>query len=259
MYYETLLVRKGDARITITLNLLAKRNSISNRLIKELNEVLDQAERDASCRMVILEGQKGVFCTGMDFEEVVSGDKGAGGSGLTYRYMETLRRLSLIPKVVIARVEGQVMAGGVGLAAASDLVVASPESQFSLSEALWGLLPSMVIPYLIRRVGFQQAYSMTLTTLPVSAREALAVHLVDDVSENLDESIQRLSSRLVRLEEHTIANMKRYFRRMWMITEEMEQAAAAETTRLVASPVVQQNIANYVNHKLFPWETRKNS
>lgn len=256
MAYETLLVDQGSGILVVTFNRLARRNSLNSRLLKELNEVLDRAEMDQQCRLVVLQGQQGIFCTGMDFEEAIATQPGATDPrALSHQYMATLKRLSLFPKVVVAKVEGQVMAGGVGLVAASDIAVATPESQFSLSEALWGLLPSMVLPYLIRRVGFQKAYHMTLTTLSVSAQEAHQCHLVDEVSADVHASVQRLSTRLLRLDTQTIVDMKQYFRRLWLITEEMEQMAVAETTRLVSSHRVRQNIENYVKHRLFPWET----
>lgn len=258
MVYETLLVTQVAGSLKVTLNRPARRNSLNSRLITELNQVLTQAEADPQCRVVVLEGQQGVFCTGMDFEEVVAGDgDGAGSRQLTQQYMATLRRLSLSPKVIVTKVEGQVLAGGVGLVAASDIAVATPSSQFGLSEALWGLLPSMVLPYLIRRVGFQKAYFMTMTTLSLTAAEAQDCCLVDMVSEEPEGAITRLSSRLVRLDEETVVDMKRYFRKLWMITDETEQMAAAETARLVSSQRVRTNLENYVKYWQFPWETRK--
>ena len=91
---------------------------------------------------------------------------------MTQMYMDTLRRITLFSKVVISCVDGQVLAGGVGLVACSDLVIATSKAEFGLSEALWGLLPAMVLPYLIRKVGVQKAYFMTLTTIRISVEEA---------------------------------------------------------------------------------------
>ena len=85
---------------------------------------------------------------------------------------------------------------------------------------------------------------MTLTTLPISAQEAREIHLVDEVSEKPDDSIRRLLLRIGRLEESTISDMKKYFRKMWMITEQMEETAVAEFTRLMSQPKVLENITN---------------
>ncbi len=261
MKYETILVKETLGGITITFNRLSKRNSINECFLKELNDVLNSAEKDPSCRLVVLEGQKGFFCTGMDFEEFINirtdiDEDYKDNSPSNNLFMETIKRLTLSPKVIISKVDGQVMAGGIGITAASDLVIATPDSQFSLSEALWGLLPSMVLPYLIRRIGFQKAYSMTLTTLPVYSQEAYDMSLVDIISETPDESIRRLWLRLMRLDETTIKNMKNYFRKLWMITSEVEENAVSETKRLLALPDVKNNITNFVKFQKFPWENK---
>lgn len=272
MGYSTILVKESIGGITITFNRLEQQNSINDCLLKEINEVLDLAEKDSNCRIVVFEGQKGVFCTGMDFGEVSELEsqkvvrqedryykeeeeyEEEAEESLSNPFMETIRRFSLMPKVIISVVDGRAMAGGIGIIAASDLVIATPRSQFSLSEALWGLLPAMVTPYLIRRVGFQTAYRMTLTTMPISVQEAYEAHLVDEISENPHESVRRFWLRLSKLEESTIQNMKRYFRKMWLITEKMEEVAVREITRLSSHPEVIRNIVNYVKHQKLPWD-----
>jgi polyketide biosynthesis enoyl-CoA hydratase PksH len=258
MKYQTILIKEIPGGITIIFNRVSQRNSINAAFIKELNEILDEAERNSSCRVVILEGQNGFFCTGMDFEEVVSEDATEGRESLTNLYLKTIQRFTLIPKVIISKVDGLVMAGGVGLAAASDLVVATPRSQFSLSEALWGLLPAMVIPYLVRRVGFQKAYRMTLTTLPVSAQDAFSAGLADEISETPDESIKHWYNRLALLEESSIKNIKEYFGKMWIINEQTNELAVSESLRLITDPKVKENIYNFIKYQKFPWEKQKN-
>lgn len=257
--FKTILVKISEGCVTVRFNRLPKRNSINGALIKEINTVLDYVENDAACGMVVLEGQQGVFCTGMDFEEVAAAASvnHEAGKRAAMQYMNLLKRFSLFPKVIIAKIDGQVVAGGVGIAAASDLVIATPGSHFSLSEALWGLLPAMVIPYLIRRTGYQKAYALTLTTMPLAARDALAIHLVDELSEEPDTSIRRLSQRFSRLEQSTVVNVKRYFRKMWLITDEMEETAATESFRLMSDATVVKNIENYAKYGKFPWNDRQ--
>lgn len=258
--FNTLMIERQAGILTVTFNRLSHRNSITPEFLNELNEVLHQVERDNACKIVILQGQAGIFCTGMDLDAAVSREEAQGTPSQPMTdlssggYMQTLRRLSLISRVIVSNVDGQVMAGGVGIAAASDLVIATPRSQFSLSEALWGLMPSMVIPYLIRRVGFQKAYRMTLTTMPVPAAEARDYGLVDELTENPPETLRQFQQRLLKLETSTIGNIKSYFRKMWLVTEELENMAAAETARLMSEPAVRENISNFVKYKKFPWE-----
>jgi len=253
--YETLAVSQRQRLWRVRIARPHRRNSIDSRLIADLHAVLDAAEADAACRIVVLEGEPGLFCTGMDFQEVAENEAAPGGETIRIAdYLRLLKRFTATPLSIIAHVDGKVIAGGVGLVAASDLVVATARAEFSLSEALWGLLPCCVIPFLIRRVGFQKAYAMTLTTRPIPAAEAAAIHLVDELTDAPEEAIRRLQLRLQLLESETVGDLKAYFRAMWEITPEMEALAVSEITRLTDLPRVREAITNYVRHGTFPWE-----
>ncbi len=253
MTYQTIEVKSAAGTLTITLNRPEYRNSLNRELLGELREALLECSRDDDCKLVIIEGKGGVFCTGMDFSEL-SAQTEATGDAISPAYMDLLRTISLFPKIIVSRIDGEVMAGGVGIAAASDLVLATPRSQFALSEALWGLLPACVTPYLIRRVGFQVAYRMTLTTMPVNAEDARRVNLVDELTEDLDDAIRKLTLRISRLEGTTIGTIKQYFRQMWIVDETMETRAVNQTTRLINDPLVRENIRNFIEFKKFPWD-----
>ena len=248
--YHTLLVKdagKNDAGklVTVALHRPEQQNSINALMLRELNDALDRAERSPVCHAFVMEGENGVFSTGMDFAETADGSAS---------YMELLRRFSLSPRIVVAKLDGRVTGGGVGFAAASDLVVATPRTQFSLPEALWGLLPCCVLPWLIRRVGFQQAYKMALTTQNVSAEEARRCHLVDDLHDDPDEAVRRLLLRSSRVHEDTVRDLKRYARSLWIVSQAMEEAAVAEISRLLVEPRVRANISAFLEHRQFPWE-----
>lgn len=249
--YQTLQIIQNEAIRTITINRPQEYNTLNVALIQELLQALEEAEQDNQNRIILLKGQPGIFCTGMDFKAVVSGDNPLKSES----YMILLRRLTMIPRVVIACVDGVVMAGGMGLVAASDLVITTPDSQFSLSEALWGLLPCCVAPYLIRRIGFQASYRLTLTTQSITGEEAQRLQLADVLTTTMEDEIRKQCLRLKRLHPETLYDLKQYFRKMWMINETMEKTAVAEITRLAQLSRVQQNLANYLQKQLFPWES----
>ncbi|WP_421845175.1 enoyl-CoA hydratase-related protein [Mycobacterium sp.] len=251
-------VRVGESGVTrtITIDRPQRQNSINGLLLEELGAALDRIEADPKCRVVVLAGYSGFFCTGMDFEEAASGNSEVGEAKKAEAFMSLLNRLSLLPKTVIACIDGKVNAGGIGFVAASDYAVATPNSTFSLSEALWGLLPACVAPYLIRRTGFQAAYWMSLSTWPITADEAKARHLVDEVSGDLAGVVQRMLPRLARLDSQTVADLKAYFRKMWIINAEMEGLAVGQITRLMNEPRVRNNIRQFVEEGYFPWSPR---
>lgn len=253
-----LLVESRPRVLTVTLNRPAQRNTLTQQVLNELASALDLADRTPDCRVVVLQGRDGFFCTGMDFEELTT----RAGAPLTtapgdVHYMDVLRRMSSIGKVVISCVDGQAMAGGIGLLAASDLVLATPASRFSLPEALWGLLPACVLPLLIRRVGFHDAYRLTLTTETWDAAQAQQARLVDDVGDRLDDMVRRHVIRSARLDPATVARMKAYFKKMWYLSQAMEQVAVDEIESLVREPRIVDNIRTFMEQKTFPWERRE--
>jgi 3-carboxymethyl-3-hydroxy-acyl-[acp] dehydratase len=252
---ETLIVKEAPRQLIVTISRPHRANSINATLLHELGDVLDYAEQLENCRTVVLEGAPGLFCTGMDFVEATTLLHHETTENLqSSNYMRVLKRFTLSPRIIVCRLDGKVIAGGVGLAAASDIVISTDRTEFSLSEALWGLLPCCVLPFLVRRVGYQKAYVMTLTSRTLSAREAHAIQLVDEITDNLDDALRKLTIRLNLLADKTILDLKRYFHKMSPISRETEEFAISESARLVAQSHVQQNIANFVARGIFPWE-----
>jgi polyketide biosynthesis enoyl-CoA hydratase PksH len=251
--YETLQVGVDGRAATVRLHRPEARNALNQRMLEELHGACDALEADPDVKAIVLAGAPAWFCTGMDFREAAEGAPGAAGE-FAALYGALLRKLSLSGKVLIADLRGETLAGGIGLAAVCDYAFARPDCKFALPEMLWGLLPSMVAPYLIRKVGFRAAYRLTLGTGPIDAQAALAIGLVDEVSDDPSFALARALRRYARLDCDAIAGMKRFFRGMWIVDAGMEERACAETSRLMREPAVAANIRNYVLENRFPWE-----
>jgi polyketide biosynthesis enoyl-CoA hydratase PksH len=256
MAFATLIVKEGSRQLTAQISRPDSANSINSTLIQELHQALDWAERIPDCRTFVLAGLPGVFCTGLDFREAVQRADVASESDQAAEYLRLLKRLTLSPRIVVCRVDGRVVAGGVGLVAAADIVLATPRAEFSLPEALWGLLPCCVLPFLLRRIGYQKAYFLTLTTRTMTAQEALSTHLVDELSENLDDTLRKLTLRLNLLDDRVILDLKGYFQQISGIPPGIEQIAVQEINRLAGQAHVRENISNYIQRGLLPWEKR---
>jgi polyketide biosynthesis enoyl-CoA hydratase PksH len=254
MAYERIVLEEGQSMLRIVLARPDRGNSIDDALLRDLHLALDCAEATPSCRVVVLEGKDGVFCTGLDFEATVSAPASESAVRRGESYFSLLRRFSSLPLVIISAIDGRVAAGGVGLAAASDYVFATPRATFSLPEALWGLLPCCVLPFLLRRVGFQKAYTMTLSTQPATAAQAAECQLVDELTDDLAGQVKKLAMRVQRLQPSTLAAAKRYFGQLAGISPEVERVALAEFDRLMSSSTVRRNIENFVTTRRFPWE-----
>jgi len=252
MEFKTLRVNVESGVVSAMIDRKENRNSINRLLINELTQLLDVIERQSEIKILVISGGNGVFCTGMDFDEAVATSSPSKEN--FSEYMTLLKRFTTTSKVLVAKIEGQVLAGGVGVAAACDLVLATPESQLCLSELLWGLVPAMVMPFLIRRIGPQAAYRMALTTETLSAEEAGRLGLVDIVDLDLNAALKRISRRLLRLDSGAVENLKLFVREMWIISEPMEELAVSESFRIGSSPLVRQNLERFIRHKQFPWE-----
>ena len=261
MAYETILVNEQAKVMTITFNRVADGNSVNVRLLQEMNLALDHAESRPEVRIVVLAGCAGTFSSGMDLSELSRSDYHAAESvtEAATLYFRTLQRFTSTGKLIISNVDGRANAAGVGLVAASDFVIASARSIFSLSEALFGLIPANVIPFLIRRVGFQRAYLMALTAQQVDAGRALEIGLADEVTPDSDAAIRRLLVRIHRIRETTVRTTKAYFRQMSLLNQDTERLAVAQICELLQDDENVEGIRRYVAHGTFPWRAGQGS
>jgi len=184
-------------------------NSINELMIEECTHALSLCE-DHIC-VVVLEGLPDYFCFGADFQAIHG--KIAGGQPIEHNpapLYDLWLKLATGPYITISHVRGKANAGGVGFAAASDIVLADETALFSLSELLFGLYPACVLPFLIRRTGFQKANYMSLMTQPVPVQEAFRWGLVDAYEARSDSLLRKHLLRLRRLPKTGIAKYKQF-------------------------------------------------
>ena len=185
--YETLLTSRERGVARITLNRPDVRNALSRTLIQELEAALAAAEADAEARVIVLAGAGDkAFCAGADLKGV--GDRGTTlqareSFGGLARILESIERMKT---PVIAQVHGYALAGGCGLAAGCDVVIAADDAVFGLPEIKVGLLPLVVMAPILKMVGRKRGLLMILSGEPVSAREALDMGLVSRVVPRAD-------------------------------------------------------------------------
>lgn len=182
MTYETLLVEIGDGIATVTLNRPEARNALNRTLIRELGDALEALDGNAEARAIVLRGAGDrAFCAGADLKGMF---QEAPILEAREQYAGLARILEGIPRMrtpVIGQVHGYALAGGCGLAAACDLVVASEDAIFGLPEIKLGLLPLMVMAPILRAASPRRVLQLVLTGAELPAREALAIGLVSQV------------------------------------------------------------------------------
>lgn len=254
MEWNTITADYTENICVIRFNRPEAKNCINDTMVEELERVFEQCEKRSS--VVVLEGNEKYFCFGADFhaisEKMNEDSQRQGNPGQLYDLWSKMTQLSCI---VIAHVKGSVNAGGMGFVSASDLVIADESAMFSLSELLFGLMPAMVLPFLIRKVGYSKANFLTLTTKPVDAVKAYESGLVDLYSKKSDMVLKQNMVRLKRIPKDGIARYKAYVNRICPIPEESRQKAIEANIDVFSDPINLQRIYNFSQKGIYPWET----
>ena len=191
----------GAGVATVTLNRPEVRNAFNDEVIAEMTAVfLELAKRD-EVRCVVVAGNGPAFCAGADLNwmkriaDYSREENIEDASGLA-RMLEGLYRF---PKPTVARVHGDVYAGGVGLVAACDIVVSVDTAGYCLSEVKLGLIPATISPYVIRAMGARAAHRYFLTAERFDAAEAQRIGLVHQLAtaDELDARVADIARALV--------------------------------------------------------------
>jgi methylglutaconyl-CoA hydratase len=182
-----LVVREDRGPIAIlTLNRPEKRNALSRELVAALRVEIDKIRVDNHTRVVVLTGAGSAFCAGMDLKEAASVDDSDDAEQVTIailqQFADLLQCVHTLSKPTIAAVSGDAFAGGAGLMAACDLVVASESALIGYPEIKRGLVASVVLHDLSRQVGDRRARELLLTGEPISAEVAMEWGMVNLVS-----------------------------------------------------------------------------
>jgi methylglutaconyl-CoA hydratase len=169
--------------MTLTLDSPANRNALSRALRGQLRTALAEALADDAVRVVVLDHTGRVFCSGMDLSEAAGG--GVQDQGVR-EFPDLLELIWSSPKPVVAVVRGPARAGGVGLLAACDVVVAGASATFAFSEVRLGIVPAVISAVVLPRMVPHVAHRLMLTGQVFDAEVAAAGGLVDLVVPDAD-------------------------------------------------------------------------
>ena len=196
-----------DGVALLTLNNPGRRNALSTELLVELRDLFREFEDDPEVRVVVLRSEGPVFSSGHDLNEMVDRDEAAYTAvfALCTEVMEAIR---LLPKPVIAQVQGLATAAGCQLVATCDLAVAAESASFATPGVQIGLFCTTPGVALARSVATtKKAMEMLLTGTPISSREALEIGLVNQVApdDELEERVMDLARRISGASSQTLA------------------------------------------------------
>ena len=214
--FETLAFAQHGAVATLTLNRPDVRNAFNETVIAELTGAFRALADEPSVRAIVLAGTGPAFCAGADLNwmKKMAGYSDDENRADALRLAEMLRAIYTCPKPVIARVQGDTYAGGVGLVAACDIVVAVDTANFCLSEAKLGLIPATISPYVIRALGEQASRRYFITAERFPAAEAHRLGLVHELvnADTLDAKVNDITAALVANSPNAVRESKRLVR-----------------------------------------------
>lgn len=201
MGYKTLLVEESDGVLAVTLNRPEIHNAFNDELIAEAIDLFGGMNARSSMRAVVLGGTGPNFCAGADLHWM--------SRMVTYSRDENVRDSSNLAKMfavmndcpipIVGRIQGAAIGGGVGLVSVCDIIIATRDAKFGLSEVKLGILPAVISPYVISKIGQTHARALFLTGERFDAERALRVGLVHRVVESVEELDAAVSETIAQL------------------------------------------------------------
>jgi methylglutaconyl-CoA hydratase len=193
---SALRVERDGEILRITLARPERRNAFDAELIRELSEAFVDVGRS---RAVVLAGEGASFCAGADVGWMrssvdLSYDENVADANALRQMLETIDRC---PAPVVARVQGHALGGGAGLVACADIALAHEDAVFSFSEVKLGLIPAVISPFALAKIGTGAARRYFLTGESFNAQTALRIGLVQEVARDLDATLERILGELL--------------------------------------------------------------
>jgi len=218
--FETLLLEREGRVLHVTLNRPDARNALSREMVRELARVADVLEGDRETSAVVVRGAGGTFCAGGDIRGFMASFKSAPPNAgerdsvaLGNREFGTfMTRFEALPQAIVMVAEGAAFGGGLGLLCAGDVVLATADTKFALSETGLGIPPAQIAPFVAARVGVACTRRLALTGTRFDGREAERIGLVDQACADtaaLDAALSAILADIARCAPGANAAIKR--------------------------------------------------
>ena len=244
---------------TVTLNRPEVRNAFNEEVIAELTAVFLELGRRAEVRCIVLAASGTAFCAGADLNWMkrmagYSRDENLDDASALARMLEVIYQC---PKPTIAKVQGDVYAGGLGLVTACDIAIAADTAHYCVSEVRIGLIPATISPYLIRAIGARAAHRWFLTAERFGAAQATACGLVHEAvpAGDLDARVAALAHTLVQAGPEAIKACKKLLHDV--AGQEMSDSLLQDTAERIAdirvTPEGREGIGAFLDKRKPNW------
>jgi methylglutaconyl-CoA hydratase len=259
MPFQALQIELQGPVATIWMNRPDLHNAFDEILIAELTATCIAIDEDKDIRVLILAGRGKSFSAGADLNWM----KRAANNGLDDNLNDAralakmLRTLAEMKKPTIARIQGAALGGGMGLAAACDIAVASTKAVFATSEVKFGIIPSAISPYVLRAIGARQATRYFQSAERIDATRAREIGLVHETvePEALDAKVQEIVTALLQGGPLAQAAAKDLIRVVdhQPINETLVEETAHRIAHLRATPEAREGIAAFLDKRQPNW------
>jgi methylglutaconyl-CoA hydratase len=255
-------VQVAAHRATVTLNRPEVRNAFNDEVIGELTAAFRELGSRDDVRCIVLAGNGPAFCAGADLNWMrrMAGYTHEENIADAAALAEMLRVIYACPKPTIARVQGDVYAGGTGLVAACDMAVSAAGANYCLSEVKLGLIPATISPYVIRAMGARAAHRYFLTAERFSAAEALRTGLVHEVvtAEALDGRVSDLAQSLIQAGPDAVRACKQLVQDVagQEITPQLIAATVQGIANIRVSPEGREGVQSFLQKRKPSWLPR---
>ncbi len=252
-------IHVAGAVATVTLNRPDVRNAFNDEVILEVTAAFKDLGARADVRCIVLAANGTAFCAGADLRWMRSMADYTREQNLedAGRLAEMMRTVYECPKPTIARIQGDVYAGGTGLVAACDIAVSVDTAHYCLSEVKLGLLPSTISPYVIRAMGARAAQRYFLTAERFSAAEALRIGFVHEVvtADALDAKVAELAQALVNAGPAAVKVCKKLMQDVagHDITPELVAMTVGSIADVRVSPEGREGMQSFLNKRKPNW------
>jgi len=255
----TLVSREDRGPIAVlTLNRPQERNALSRALLAQLRDAIDEISVDEKIRAVVLTGAGTAFCAGMDLKEATAIDASPEPEQETIatiqEFADLIHRLHTLPKLTIAAVNGEAVAGGAGLMAACDLAIAAETARIGYPEVLRGLVPAIVMHDLCRQIGDRRLRELLLGGGMISGKTAHAWGLVNTLTaadQCLEEAV-RVAERFVQSAPLALATTKKLLDDVTCRPHDL-RGAAAVSAAIRSSEEAREGIRAFVEKRPPRW------
>ncbi len=223
--------------VTISLNRPEVHNAFNDEMMRQLTEAFVEVANMPDARLVVLRGEGKSFSAGADLQVMQAMKQASEAENKTQSELlaGVFHAVDSCPVPVLAVVQGAALGGGVGLVACCDYVLASKRAQFGLTEVRLGVVPAVICPYVLAKIGVSQARALFLSGQRFSADHALQIGLIHQVVEDelwCEERVDELVDGFLQAAPHAAQEAKRMIRVVAGLTEEAERMAY--TTSLIA-------------------------